>query len=476
MCTSIAVGHDASADGSLLVARNEDCIRASWNKAMIRRPQPEWLAFPNAVANGVWTLGNGMRVPVPIASYAYTGMPDAGAAAEASAAIGNRFLFEERGVNSCGFAISATNSMTTNPAAQAADPFVGQAGSDEGAGLAESILPTLLLPQARSALHALELLSGYMETVGASEPNGLFVADPSAIWYVEIGSGHHWVAVRVPAGACLIVANALRVHGVDLDDTANVRHSAGLLSFVREHRLLADADPHRFDFAAAFGELGQPYNVDRVWLGQLLLTPSLKQPVRQPQYPLFLAPDRPLGPGDVMRVLRAGYAGTALEGIAERPIGWNKTAESHVMVLDGAMPDGLRALIWQCVGTPLCAPYLPFFSGLEQIPEAYARGDDHYGTDSAYWAYRGLYTLAQTAGQADQVATMWLAYQTRLIAQQQSLRSLLTGSDAAEPRAHTGIAHGYCAGTIAAGLALARATRNRLMTELTGRTSPNQPS
>lgn len=474
MCTSIAVGRDASSDGSLLVARNEDCERANWNKAMIRRAQPEWLAFPNSVANGIWTLGNGMRVPVPATSYAYTGMPDASAAGEAIAAIGNRFLFEERGVNSCDFAISATNSMTTNPAAQAADPFVGLAGSGEGAGLAEIILPTLLLPQARSASHALDLLAGYMQTVGASESNGLFLADPSGTWYVEIGSGHHWIAVRVPAGACIAVANAMRVHGVDLDDTANVRHSEGLLAFVRDHWLLANADPHCFDFAAAFGELGQHYDVDRIWLAQLLLTPSLAQPVRQLQYPLFLAPDRPVGPGDLMQVLRAGYDGTALEGIGQRPIGWSKTAESHVIVLDDAMPDGLRTLIWQCVGTPLCAPYLPFVGGLEHIPEAYARGDDHYGTDSAYWTYRGLYTLAQAAGRTGHVASMWLAYQTQLIAQQRALRSLLAGGDAAGPDEHAAIARAYCAGTIAEGLALARAIRNGLMTDLTD-VPPNSP-
>lgn len=112
MCTSIAVGQEASVDGSLLVARNEDCTCASRNKAMIRRLQPEWVAFPNSVALGMWTLGNGMQVPA--SSYAYISMPDVGAAEEATAAIGNRFLFEERGVNSCYFDISATNSMTSN--------------------------------------------------------------------------------------------------------------------------------------------------------------------------------------------------------------------------------------------------------------------------------------------------------------------------------------------------------------------------
>ena len=462
MCTSIAAGPLASRDGSLLVGRNEDCERAGWNKALIRRPQPEWLAFPNSASNGSWTLGNGMRVAVPQAAFAYTGMPDAGAGQEATAAVGNRFFFEERGVNACNFAISATNSMTTNPAAAAADPFVGS-------GVAESILPTLLLPQARSARHGLELIASYMSVVGASEPNGLFLADPQEVWYLEIGSGHHWIAVRVPPDRYVAVANALRIHGVDLADVDAVRHSDGLFEFVCQHRLLAQPDARSFDFAQAFGVLGEPYDVDRIWLAQHLLTPSLQQPVRQPQYPLFLAPDRRIGAEDVMDVLRATYAGTPLQGIADRPIGWRKTAESHVIVLDPKMPEPLRGLLWQCVSTPLCAPYLPLFAALDRIPAAYASGSDTYGTHSAYWAYRGLFTLAETAGDTtrDSVATMWREHERRLVDQQRDLRGLLAGDGATAPEAALAIACRYSAGAIAEALEIARATRDRLMTELT---------
>jgi hypothetical protein len=73
MCTSIAVGKAASLDKTLLVARNEDCVRSNWNKAMIRREQSEWLAFPNCVVDNKWTLGNGMSVAVPKVSYAHAG-------------------------------------------------------------------------------------------------------------------------------------------------------------------------------------------------------------------------------------------------------------------------------------------------------------------------------------------------------------------------------------------------------------------
>lgn len=470
MCTSIAAGPAASRDASLMVARNEDCVRASWNKALIRRPQPEWLAFPNSASGGQWTLGNGMRVSVPAQGLTYTGMPDAGANQEATAAVGNRFFFEERGVNACNFAISATNSMTTNPAAMAADPFVD-------AGLAECILPTLLLPQARSARHALDLIAGYMSVQGASEPNGLFLADPQEIWYLEIGSGHHWIAVRVPADRYIAVANAFRIHDVDLADTANLRHSEGLFEFVRQHRLLPEPDATRFDFARAFGMLGEPYNVDRVWLAQHLLTPSLNQPVRMPQYPLFLAPDRRIGPEDVMTVMRAGYAGTPLQGIADRPIGWPKTAESHVIVLDPKMPEALRGLVWQCVSSPLCAPYLPLFAALERVPAVYAAGSDTYGTQSAYWTYRGLFTLAATAGAAtrDAVSAQWQAHERRLVDQQRQLRSLLAGDGACPPEAALAIACRYTTGAMVEGLEMARSIRDRLMTDLTLEGSRSTP-
>jgi len=462
MCTSISVGQAASRDGTLLVARNEDCARANWNKAMIRRERPEWLAFPNCVADGAWTLGNGMRAAVPQASFAYTGMPDAGAAEEATSAVGNRFFFEERGVNARNFAISATNSMTTNDAAAAADPFVA-------AGLAESILPTLLLPQARTARHALDLVAACMNDTGASEPNGLFLADPTEVWYLEIGSGHHWIAVRLPADRYIAVANAFRIHDVDLGDAQSVRHSPGLFEFVRDHGLLDRPDPRRFDFAQAFGMLGQPYNVDRIWLAQHLLTPSLKQPVRLPQYPLFLAPDQPVGPEDVMTVLRATYAGTELQGKADRPIGYAKTAESHVIVLDAQMPEPLRGLIWQCVSTPLCAPYLPVFAALDRVPAVYAQGSDAYGTHSAYWAYRGLFTLAETAGSAtrETVAAMWRDHERQLVAQQRDLRGLLAGAAATPPEAALRIACRYSTGAVFEGLEMARAARNTLMTRLT---------
>jgi dipeptidase len=468
MCTSIAIGKSVTVGRHNIIARNEDCVRANWNKAMIRRDKPEYIQNSNAATDGIWTLGNGLQVPVPKESFAYTGMPDAAADQEATAVLGNRFFFEERGINERNFAISATNSLTTNEVAATADPFVTRGG------IAECILPTLLLPQARSAVHAVELLGAYLAEYGASEPNGLLLADPHEAWYFEIGSAHHWIAVRIPADRYLVVTNSMRVHEVDLGDTCSVRHSTGLLAFVADHNLMPNPDPASFDFARAFGVLGVNDNVDRLWLAQSILTPSQKQLPRREQYPLFLSPDQDVSVEDVMRVLRATYAGTELEGKATRPIGYVKTAESHIITLDAAMPEALRGLIWQCVSTPLCAPFLPLFAAMVRVPDVYAIGGDIYGANSAYWAYRGLFVLSGTgvSANAAKVAAMWQDYEHGFVFEHPYVREALIRMHATAPQAAIDFAGRYSTGIAFDAVGIAKTTRNLVMTELTSQTGP----
>lgn len=288
MCTSVMVGKKATSDGTILVSRNEDFMRNNWNKYMVFRPYPEYYnkQAENAfISAGMWTLGNGLKVPTPQKMYRYNAMPDAVAYEEAEYAIGKRFFFEERGINECNVAISATNSLSINDEANKADPLLSSGG------IAESVIPTLLLPQVETAKGAVQLLGEYVEQYGASEVNGILIGDPHESWYFEIGSCHHWIAVKVPEDSYLVVANGMRVHSVELS-SKDVLHSTKLFEFVVDHNLLKEPDPHNFNFAKAFGIPGVPYNVDRIWLAQKILTPSLKQKPHEYQYPLFLKPDK----------------------------------------------------------------------------------------------------------------------------------------------------------------------------------------
>lgn len=400
ICTSVIAGKNATADHVIIVSRNEDYTQNNWNKYLKYRHKSQYQQQKaNDPSIQEWTLGNGLKVPIPKKSFSYNAIPDAAAKTEAQAPIGDYYYFEERGTNEKNVAISATNSMDANEKALAADPFVK-------VGLEESILLTLLLPQVETALEAVELLGHYVETFGAMEANGISIADPNEAWYFEIGSGHHWIAVKVPDDCYIGIANCMVVHDVNLNDIENVKYSKDLFTFVHTHHLLEAADEKNFNFAKAFGTPGsmvnnvyEPYyNVDRLWLIQSILTPSLEQAIQKDQYPMFLKPDHPIEVSDIMKVLRSNYKNTPLESSAKRPIGVVRTAESHIIVIDASMPTQLQCVIWQTLSSPLGTSYMPIFSHANPYPEEYACGNSDYSTECAYWNYRGSYTLANSLG------------------------------------------------------------------------------
>lgn len=400
MCTSIACGRQASEGGVVLIARNEDYPENNWNKYMKYRIYP-----PYTRGQDKWQLGNGLTVPTPENFFAYCSMPDAQGAEEAVCDIGDHFLFEARGINEKDVAVTATNSMQANEKALAADPFVSSSGIEE------SVIATLLLPQAENARHAVRLLGQYVTEYGAAEANGVLMADEKEAWYFEIGSCRHWIAVRIPDDKYLVVSNSMRIHDVDLTDTEHVLSSDGLYNFVIEHGLLEHPSQSKFDFASAFGqqeksESGQTdryYNTDRIWLAQSILSPSQKPEIRQDTYELFLAPDEPITPAHVMKVLRSTFQGTPLEHEpdATRPIGVVRTLQSHIMTVDGRLSAGLKGVVWQAVGSPLCSVYVPFYALADEIPDAYASGDSTFFTEnSIWWIWRGLFALADQMDRA----------------------------------------------------------------------------
>jgi dipeptidase len=412
------VGENATKEGVLLLSRNEDSGQNNWNKYLTYRKKPEFVVYGNdenstIVQKGIWTLGNGMKVPVPQHAFAYSAMPDAISSTEASYGTGNHFLFEERGINEKGVALSATNSTDSNAKALQADNFIPNAVS-------ESIIPTLLLPQMTSAKQGVELLGKYVETFGASEGNGVLFGDDKELWYLEIGSGHHWIAVKVPKNKYLVVSNSLRIHSVDLN-SKEVLHSKGLFEFVKRHALLKNPNKKRFNFAKAFGILGQGYNTNRIWLAQHLLTPSKEQKTSELQYPLFLKPDKKVSVKKIMSVLRATYKGTPLEGIATRPIGVNRTAESHIITIDPHMPKSMQGIIWQSISTPMATLYMPLFETLREVPKSYFKGDNTYDATSAYWSFRALLSLSALK-KGFSLPSFWKLYENRYIQQSKVLK------------------------------------------------------
>ena len=368
-CTSILIGKKASLDGSVIIGRNEDS-RTAW---------PKHLAFHQRQA-GAQTFkshDNKFTIDLPEEAFAYSSTP------EWTKKYG---LFEEDGINEYHVAMSATESAYANERVLAIDPF------DAEKGLLEEAMVTIVLPYVKTAQEGVKRLGEIVEKYGAAESNGILFADRDEAWYLEIGSGHHWVAQRIPDDSYTVVANQLSIQEIDFKDPANFLYSAGLQEFVYEHQLWPKEA--KFNWREIFGTRSESdlhYNTPRVWYGQKLLTPSVKQEPQSFDLPFIQKADRPLSVQDAQTVLASHYSDTEYDltnpknaGQASfRPIGVATTQESHLLQLKGE-----DMYHWLAMGVTAQSVYIPFFPQGTKVPYMWCNGKVDYSPNSAYWIFK----------------------------------------------------------------------------------------
>ncbi|MCI1658927.1 MAG: C69 family dipeptidase [Lactobacillus delbrueckii] len=368
-CTSIFIGKKASLDGSVIIGRNEDS-RTAW---------PKHLAFHQRQA-GAQTFkshDNKFTIDLPEEAFAYSSTP------EWTKKYG---LFEEDGINEYHVAMSATESAYANERVLAIDPF------DAEKGLLEEAMVTIVLPYVKTAQEGVKRLGEIVEKYGAAESNGILFADRDEAWYLEIGSGHHWVAQRIPDDSYTVVANQLSIQEIDFKDPANFLYSAGLQEFVYEHQLWPKEA--KFNWREIFGTRSESdlhYNTPRVWYGQKLLTPSVKQEPQSFDLPFIQKADRPLSVQDAQTVLASHYSDTEYDltnpknaGQASfRPIGVATTQESHLLQLKGE-----DMYHWLAMGVTAQSVYIPFFPQGTKVPYMWGNGKVNYSPNSAYWIFK----------------------------------------------------------------------------------------
>lgn len=353
----------------MIIGRNEDS-RTAW---------PKHLAFHQrqAGAKTFKSHDNKFTIDLPEEAFAYSSTP------EWTKKYG---LFEEDGINEHHVAMSATESAYANERVLAIDPF------DAEKGLLEEAMVTIVLPYVKTAQEGVKRLGEIVEKYGAAESNGILFADRDEAWYLEIGSGHHWVAQRIPDDSYTVVANQLSIQEIDFKDPANFLYSAGLQEFVYEHQLWPKEA--KFNWREIFGTRSESdlhYNTPRVWYGQKLLTPSVKQEPQSFDLPFIQKADRPLSIQDAQTVLASHYSNTEYDltnpknaGQATfRPIGVATTQESHLLQLKGE-----DMYHWLAMGVTAQSVYIPFFPQGTKVPYMWGNGKVDYSPNSAYWIFK----------------------------------------------------------------------------------------
>ena len=397
-CTSVLVGRAATRDGSILIARNEDNTTPAAPKSLRMVPAGE--------RDGVELVSgaNGFTITLPEGGLRYSAMPDV---------TPEEGLFEEAGVNAAHVAMSATESALANDRVLAFDPYVEN-------GLAEDAMLTAVLPYVKTAREGVKRLGEIVAEYGSAESNGVLFADHLEAWYMEIATGHHWVAQRIPDDCVAVVANQLSIQEVDFESDSFM-YSEGIREFVDEHALngaLGVGEGRPFNFREIFGTSSdgdRRYNTPRVWDGLRLLAPEIakEHTVVDSDLPFVFRPNRLLGVEDVAAVLSSHFDETEFDPIGTagdefsrkryRAIALSRTQESHVLQIEGVF--GLSAeqcaqaalkgelaspICWVALGTPCFSPYMPLFCDAPMWPACFDDAEPKPDLGHPYWVFRSL--------------------------------------------------------------------------------------
>lgn len=395
-CTTVIVGRDASADGSRIFGRTEDNHGLAVKKL-------EFMPLISGEANIPFTdVYTGLNLSLPGTGVGYLCIPEAQAF--------NSGRWEEAAINAHGVCLSATESIYGSKAALAADPLVEN-------GIAESAIPTLVMPYIKTALEGVKRLGELIGQYGSAECNAVAFADEDAIWYMEIYTGHQWAAVRFPEDCYTVIGNDGLIGPIDLEDTQNVIVSPDFVSLARDNDFLHMQDG-LLDTTLTYCAPKRNYSQIRVWAGRKLFSPAQTGEYNvNTSYGFAVKADRKIALEDVMDLLRWRYEGTPYDvnkNPAIRAIGINRTAEAHIFWMRPAKPS----VLWVAMANPEMSVFLPLYWNTDPLPAAFTLDVADYDENSAYFKFRSVSAFAvnDREGFGAQVRALWKETEKQLIA------------------------------------------------------------
>ncbi len=385
-CTTILVGEGASDDGSMLVARSADSKAI---KAQVFLIHPKKTNQKGVHSSKAHDGANDFTYPLPKEGMRYTTIANS-----------HTKLHGAVGYNDAGVGISGTETIYAKDELLKIDPY------NEATGITEDDIPDVLLPRMKSAAEGVKLLGEIVETTGAGEGFGVVFVDKNELWYFETGTGHHWMAVKLPKDEYFVSANQGRLQNYKENDP-NFMGSKNLIKFAQDNGAYDPTKDGEFQFTKAYtrdDERDMTYNYPRVCWVQQMFNPELKdkQTLDGGNYPVFLKPAKKLSVQDLKNALRSHYDGTAYDNYASkdenqkniyRAVSVFRTYESHVMQVRPWLPQEIGRVTYVALGMSELGVYLPYYYGLDKFIDGYDKGSYKADDESIYWTYRKLQTL-----------------------------------------------------------------------------------
>ena len=431
-CTGFIVGKNLTADGSTLYGRTED-LEPHHNKVYKVHP-----AKDNKAGAKLIDEANGFEWQLPARSYKYTSVSDV---------TPKEGIFDEVGFNEHGVSISATVSAKANKAIQKVDPYVKK-------GLAESIMTTVVLPHVKTAREGVELIAEIVKKQGAAEGNIVTIADKTGVWYMEILSGHQYVAIKYPDDKYSVFPNTFFLGNVDFNDKKNVIASENVEKVARDAHSYKEING-KFHISQSYNPPMSEADRSRAWAGIKALNPDAPINYDDKYFDLLQSSNKKISVADVMRMQRNRFEGTQFKpldqmeldgkGIPQRgkvdpvykyPLGNPNVMEAHIFQLKDNIPASMGGgTMWLSVGSPRFAPYLPYYGNITNTYSAYQVDTTKYDKNSWYWVVSHIYDMAAKHQKlfGNNVQEKWKALEAQWIEEQAKADEQYAAAGGASP-------------------------------------------
>ena len=380
-CTTIIIGQEQTADGSMIVARSED-----WDAMEAKNYE---------IFEGT---DNGPREFVAKDSPFRCELPEKALGYSALSPYNLHGHWGSAGFNTAGVGMSATESIFSSDEVLKHDPLVEN-------GVAENSVFNITLPYVRTAREGVERLGMLIEKYGIAEGFGIGFVDSKEIWYLETACGHRWLACRMPKDQYFVTGNQSRFRTYDPNDKENYLASADLIEFAEKHGLYNPAQG-AFDFHEAYArdiKLDTTYNYPRVWGLQQFFSPEIKNDVTKNTFPVFAKAAHKVTLTELRTAFRFHYDNTEHDPYLNsnpkepyRPVSIFRTTQTHLLQVRPGLPQAIGCVNYVAMGMADLGVFLPLYQGITSYPEAYTKGNGESSDDSAYWKFRKIMVLGMT--------------------------------------------------------------------------------
>ena len=383
-CTGVIVGKGLTTDGSFIFGRNEDFLDTpEHNKNFVvheRGKNKPGTVFKDA--------SNGFTYTLPEERFKYFSVPDV---------TPEEGIFDEAGYNEYGVAIDTTVSADSNDKIKKIDPYVKD-------GIAESAMPTVILPYVKTAREGVLRLAEIIKTKGAAEGNILVIADKKEMWYIEIYSGHQFVAVKYPDDKFSVFPNTFFLGTIDLNDKNNVIKSDGIEKVAKDAGSYVAVNG-KMHLAKSYAPEFAERNRSRAYSGILQINPKAKINYNDDRFEFFQSSDKKISLQDVMGVLRNRLENTKFKPQMDGkkgddykyPINNENVIESHIFQIKKDLPANVGGIMWLTMASSKYSPYIPYYGNINATYDAYHVKGGKYDANSFYWVSETVNTAMNKA-------------------------------------------------------------------------------